>query len=140
MSIEKHSLPDVSAAIYGETANLNYFLKTPLTPDSADSVTNQVQSVSQHSRKMYSGSSTSISVKAHSRTVIQDPGRRNGNATPGKEMILDDGVERRAFTFTGSFTEVHAHFVGDAKMDLFIYSPSARYSIAAAGAQVASIR
>ena len=139
MSIEKHSLENTGAAIYGETANINYFLTTPLTPDSADSVTNVTQSVKTHQRRRYVGDPTPASVAAHSRTVIQDPGRRNGAATPGKEMILDDGTEKRSFTFTGAWTEVHAFLVGNAKMDLLAYSPSARYSITAAG-EAAALR
>ena len=140
MTIEKHSLDGTSAAIYAETANINYFLKTALTPDSADSVTNVEQSVKAHNRRRYVGDQTPASVSAHSRTVIQDPGRRNGSATPGKEMILDDGTEKRSFTFTGAWTDVHAFLVGNAKMDLLAYSPSARYSISAAGEAIAAAR
>ena len=119
---------------------INYFLKTELTPDSADGVTNVTQSVKAHSRRRYTGDQTPASVSAHSRTVIQDPGRRNGSATPGQQMILDDGVEKRQFTFTGSWTDVHAFLVGDAKMDMLAYSPSARYSISAAGEQAAQLK
>lgn len=131
MAIEKHELPDKSAAIYGETANINYFLTTPLTPASASGVTNTEQTVKAHSRRRYVGDSTPASVSSHSRTVMYDPGRRNGAATPGQEMILDDGVEKRLFTYTGSWTDVHAHLVGDAAMDLSAYSASARYLITA---------
>ena len=135
MSIEKHSLDGTEAAIYGETANINYFLNEALTPDSADSVTVVQQSVSAHSRRSYVGHQTPASVSAHTREVVQDPGRRNGNATPGKQMILDDGTERRSFTFTGPWTDVHAFLVGNAKMALSAYSPSARYLIQAAAQQ-----
>ena len=60
-----------------------------------------------------------------------DPGRRNGAATPGKEMILDDGTERRSFTYTGPWMDVHSWLVGEAKVDLKAYSESARYDITA---------
>ena len=60
------------------------------------------------------------------------PARRNGNATPGSPFILDDGVEKRSFTFTGPFTDLHAFFVGDAKMNLRLFSPSASYDITVA--------
>ena len=132
MSIQKHSLDGTDAAIYAETANINYFLKTALTPDSADSVTVVQQSVKAHSRRGYVGDNTPASVNAHNREVVRDPGRRNGSATPGKPMILDDGTEKRSFTFTGPWTDVHSYLVGNAKMDLLAYSPSARYTIAAA--------
>ena len=131
MAIEKHDLPGKSAAIYGETDNINYFLNTSLTPASAGGVTNTQQTIKAHSRRKYVGDNTPANVSSHSRTVMFDPGRRNGAATPGQEMILDDGVEKRSFTYTGSWTEVHAHLVGDAKMDLSAYSASARYLIKA---------
>ena len=131
MTIERHTLVDGQPeAIYAETANINYFLNTELTADSVDGVVNVNQSVKQHSRRAYVGSSTST-VSSHSRTVIYDPGRRNGTATPGQQMILDDGTERRQFTYVGSWTRVHAFLVGDAKMDLMAYSAGARYNITA---------
>lgn len=138
MAIEKHELPNSSAAIYGETANINYFLNTPLTPASADGVTNTEQTVKAHSRRGYVGDNTPASVSSHSRTVMYDPGRRNGSATPGQEMILDDGVEKRSFTYTGSWTDVHAFLVGNAAMDLSAYSASARYLITAASQGLAA--
>ena len=69
----------------------------------------------------------------HPRDYMVDPGRRNGAATPGKQMILDDGTERRQFTYTGPWMDIHAFLVGDAAADLKAYSESARYDITAAG-------
>lgn len=140
MSIEKHSLDGTNAAIYAETANINYFLSTPLEPDSLDSVTNVEQSVKAHSRRRYVGDATPASVSAHSRTVLVDPGRRNGSATPGKQMILSDGIETRQFTYTGPWTDVHAFLVSNAKMDLSAYSASARYLITVAEAGLANAK
>ena len=134
MAIQKHSLPGKSAAIYGETANINYFINTDLVADSAGGVVNQNQTVKAHSRRRYVGDPTPSNVASHARTVMYDPGRRNGLATPGQEMILTDGVEKRSFTYTGSWTEVHAFLVGEAAMDITAYSASAAYVIAAASA------
>ena len=66
---------------------------------------------------------------------MYDPGRRNGAATPGKDMLLSDDTERRAFTYVGPWTDVHAFLVGQAKMNLKAYSESARYDISAAAAE-----
>jgi len=140
MSIEKHSLENTGAAIYAESANLNYFLKSDLTPDSVDSVTVVQQNVKEHPRRAYVGDPTPSSVDPHPRSVLRDPGRRNGSATPGQQMILSDGTETRQFTYTGPWTDVHSYLVGNAKMDLSAYSASARYLIKAAGEQVAKVR
>lgn len=131
--IQKHTLPSNNAAIYGETANINYFLKTELEADSDGGVINVQATVKQHTRRQYKGDSTPASVSGHNRVTMYDPGRRNGAATPGKNMLISDGTERRAFTYVGPWTEVHAFLVGDAKMDLMAYSESARYDIKAAG-------
>ena len=132
MAIQKHSIPDSSAAIYGETANINYFINTPLTPDTAGGVINTQQTVKAHTRRRYVGDSTPANVSSHSRTVMYDPGRRNGTATPGQEMVLTDGIEKRSFTYTGPWIEVHSFLVGEAKTEITAYSASAAYVIAAA--------
>lgn len=136
MAIQKHSLPDKDAAIYGETANINYFVNTALTPDGAGEVVNKQSQVKAHSRRKYPFDMLPSNVSSHSREFMVDPGRRNGAATPGKEMILDDGTERRSFTYTGPWMDVHAWLVGDAKVALKAYSESARYDIAAASGGV----
>ena len=135
MTIQKHVYDAEGNAIYAETANINYFLKTPLEPASAEGVTNKTASVSAFTRRRYPGDGEPSNVSASTRDYLYDPGRRNGNATPGQPFILDDGVEKRSFTFTGPFTDLHAFFVGDAKMDFRVFSPSASYEITAVGGE-----
>ena len=134
MSIEKHSFPDANFAIWAETDNINYFVKSDLVPDSQGGVTNVQQNVKAHTRRQYVGDTTLSNVGAHSRTTLVDPGRKSGSAIPGKPFILTDGTETRQFRYTGSFTELHAYLVGDAAMDLELFSPTGtRYMISAAG-------
>ncbi len=134
MSIQKHVYDANGNGIYAETANINYFLKTPLAPASAEGVQNKTANVKAFSRRRYPGDPEPSNVSATTREFLYDPGRRNGNATPGSPFILDDGVEKRSFTFTGPFTDLHAFLVGDAKMDFTVYSPSASYVITAVDA------
>ena len=129
MAIQKHVYDAEGNAIYGETANINYFLKTELLPASAAGAVNKTANVSAFTRRRYPGDAEPSNVSATTREFLYDPGRRNGNATPGSPFILDDGVEKRSFTFTGPFTDLHAFLVGDAAMDLTVYSPSASYEI-----------
>ena len=140
MTIQRHTIPGGEAAIYGETANINFFVQTALEADAAGAVVNRQSNVRAHSRRRFPNDTTPTNVSAHAREWLQDPGRRNGSATPGKPMILDDGTEKRAFTFTGPWTDVHSFLVGNAKMDLMAYSPSARYSITAAGGEGLTVR
>ena len=134
MAIQKHVYDAEGNAIYGETSNINYFLKTELAPASAAGAVNKTANVSAFTRRRYPGDAEPSNVSASTREFLYDPGRRNGNATPGAPFIVDDGVEKRAFTFTGPFTDLHAFFVGDAAMDLRLFSPSASYSITAVDA------
>jgi hypothetical protein len=131
MTIQKHVYDANGNGIYAETANINYFLKTPLEPASAEGAQNKTTNVSAFSRRRYPGDPEPSNVSASTREFLYDPGRRNGNATPGSPFILDDGVEKRSFTFTGPFTDLHAFLVGNAKMDFRVFSPSASYDITA---------
>lgn len=133
MAITKHSLDGTNAAIYGETANLNYFLADDLEPDATTGITNLQSSVSAFTRRRYATDPTPINVSSHQREFMVDPGRRNGSATPGKEMILDDGVEKRVFSYTGPWLDVHSFLTGALKVGTTkCYSESARYDITVA--------
>ena len=130
MTIQKHVYNETTGyAIYGETANINYFLTTPLAPASEGGATNKTANVGAFTRRRYPGDTTPTNVSASTREFLYDPGRRNGSATPGNPFILDDGIEKRSFTFTGPFTSLHAFLVGDVNKSVKCYSPSARYDI-----------
>ena len=126
-------IPDgKNIAIYGEPANINYFVKTDLAAASLDSVENKTSTVSSHTRRRYVGDASPSNVSSHSREFLYDPGRRNGGALPGQIFILDDKTERRQFHFTGDVMDLHSYFVGEAAMALTLVSPSGSYEIAKA--------
>jgi len=129
MTIQKHVFDGNGNSIYAETANINYFLSTPLAPASEGGVVEKTANVGAFTRRRYPGDATPSNVSASTREFLYDPGRRNGSATPGKPFILDDGVEKRSFTFTGPFNDLHAFILSDAKMSLRLFSPSASYEI-----------
>jgi len=129
MAIERFSLSGTDTAIYAEPTNLNYFLNNDLTPDTAAAATNKQASVKQHTRRQYPGDTTLSTVSASVRTYLSDPGRRTGNALPGNSFrVVSDaglpGEENRQFTFSGNWLDVHALFVGDAAMQVYLYSPT----------------
>ena len=132
MAAQKMTIPDGGVTIIGEPANINYFLNTDLVPDSEANTENRQSAVKAHTRRQYVGDATAINVSQSNRTWLYDPGRRNGSAIPGNPFILDDGTEKRQFHYTGNFIDLHAFMVGQAAMDLTLYSQSAAYSIAAA--------
>ncbi len=129
MTIQKHVYDANGNGIYAETANINYFLSTPLAPASEGGVVEKTAEVRAFTRRRYPGDPTPSNVSSTTREFLYDPGRRNGNATPGSPFILDDGVEKRSFTFTGPFNDLHAFILSDAKMTLRLFSPSASYDI-----------
>ena len=128
-------VPDgTDLAIYGEPANINYFLNTALVPVSETDSVDRESSVKAHTRRRYATDTAPSNVDGHPRKWLYDPGRRNGSALPGNPFILDDGTEKRQFHYTGTVMALHAWLTGDAKMDLTLYSQSAAYEIAAAEA------
>lgn len=142
MAIVKHKVPGGAGSldlyIWAETANINYFIKTPLTPLSAGGVTNKTAQVKAFTRRQYPGDSTPINVSASNREFIVDPGARSGAALPGKNfwLVADAGLpgeEKRQFTYQGRLMDLHAWLVGTAKYELYLYGPTGkRYIIEAA--------
>jgi hypothetical protein len=140
MAIVKHKAGTFTPPlfIWGETANINYFLKTPLTAAAAAGVSNKQATVAAHQRRQYPGDATPVNVSASAREFLFDPGARNGTALPGKPFVLvgDAGLpgeERRQFTYQGRFVDLHAFLTSQAKMEVSLYSPSGkRYTIEAA--------
>ena len=135
MAFSKMVPADSDIAIYGEPANINYFVNTDLEAVSEGSVVDKEASVSTFKRRRFVGDDEPVTVKAHTREFMFDPGRRNGGGTPGSPFILDDGTERRQFSFTGTVKDLHSYLVGDAAMELTLFSPSASYVIAAASTE-----
>jgi len=132
MAIEKHEAVADKVYIWAETANINHFVSTALTPISYGSVTNKTAAVKSHTRRQYPGDSSLVNVSGHSRVFIQDPGRKNGNSLPGSTFIIDDGTEKRQMTYQGDFTELHSYFVSNTKNAITLYSErGVRYAIAA---------
>ncbi len=140
MTKQKHSIDGKNLAIIGETANINYFLKTALDSDSATGVVNKTATKKQHTRRKYVGDPAPSTVTSHTVEFMYDPGRIDLQTLPGKSFILDDGVEKRQFTFVGDVMDLHSFLVGNAKMDLKLYTTGAPYVIAAASAAAVSTK
>jgi hypothetical protein len=138
MAIQKMTIPSTTSAIWGEPTNINYFLTTDLVPDSAAGRSTVNQTVRSHSRRQYPNDETPINVASHGRQMLVDPGRKSGNALPGYSFrVVGDaglpGEENRQFTYQGRWEDVVNLFVGDAAMQVQLYSPSGtRYIVDAA--------
>lgn len=121
--------------IYGEAANINYFVNTPLQPDDESGVTDHTSNVRSFTRRQYPGDTTTSSVKSTTRHYMKDLTRRSGSALPGKNFVLkeittDEGGEQRAFTFKGRVMDLHAYLSANASKDFYLYlNTGARYKI-----------
>jgi len=124
--------------IYGEEANINYFLANALDPDVVSGPTNQTASVGASTRRQYPGDTSTISVSGSTREFLKDPSRSTGSALPGKSFVLAErtanGIgERRQFTFKGRIIDLHAFLRAEAGKDMWFYSNTgAKYKINAA--------
>lgn len=126
--------------IYGYKENLNFFLKTPLQPVPAGTVTEKQVAVKAHQRRQYPGDTSLINVSATQREFMVDPTMKSGNALPGRSVTLvgDPGAideQRRTFTVVGRFVDFHAWFSTKAKMMTYVYNNTgARHTVAASTA------
>ena len=128
-TIQKCTPTGKSFSIWCIPANFNYFVKTDLVPDSADSVVNKTTSVKAHTRRAYVGDSSPSNIPQSTREFMVDPGRKVGNALPGFSFILDDGTEKRQFTLDGNVMDLHAYLVGEVNNETKLYTQGARYVI-----------
>ena len=121
--------------IYGETANINYFLNTNLVPAQDEGVTNHTSTVGTFTRQQYPGDTTTQSVAGHTRNYMKDGSRRSGSALPGKNFVLKedkaDGTgEVRTFSFKGRVMDLKVFLRLQASMDMFLaLNTGARYTI-----------
>lgn len=124
--------------IFGETANINYFLNTNLVPNEDAGVTNHTSPVSTFSRQQYPGDTTFSSVAPTTRSYMKDGSRRSGSALPGKNFVLKektaDGTgEVRTFTFKGRVMDLAVFLRLQASMDLVLaLNTGATYQISEA--------
>jgi len=121
--------------IYGEPANINYFVNTPLTPDNESGVTDHTATVKSFRRQQYPGDTSTSIVKGTTRHYMKDKTRTSGSALPGKNFVLkeittDESGEQRAFTFKGRVMDLHAYLSANASKDFYLYlNTGARYKI-----------
>jgi hypothetical protein len=123
--------------IYGEAANINYFLANDLDPDEEVGASVVQVSAGSSTRRQYPGDPTPSNVAASSREVLRDPSATNGTALPGKGFVLaerlENGIgEKRQFTFKGRVLDLHAFLSAEAGKNMFFYSNTGKkYKIAA---------
>ena len=129
MTVQKFVPEGFELAIYAEEANINYFLTTPMTPASVGAVVSKTATVKASTRRQYVGDPTPVNVSGGERVYMYDPGRKVGNALPGKPFILDDGTEKRQMTFSGNVVDLHAFLLSDVKEETKLYTTGARYVI-----------
>ena len=132
-TIQKCTPTGADFSIWCIPANFNYFVTTPVEPDSVEGVVNKQTTVKAHYRKRYVGDLEGSNVSGHSREFMYDPGRKVGNALPGYSFILDDGVEKRQFTTDANVMDLHAYLKGDISNPTKLYTQGARYVIEPAG-------
>ena len=103
--------------------NLNYFIDVagsglePVT--SADVVVTKSNTKGGSSSvKRFPGDNEPFNRKNVAKTIMKNRDVRHGNALPGRRFVLDDGTQRRQFTYQGELASLHALLVGNLKMDV----------------------
>lgn len=120
--------------IWDKYGNLEFFCDVTGLTEASASVVNKQANVKASSVHYYMNSPTTYTRGATFKQFIYDPGRRKGNAIPGKPFVLvaDAGLpgeETRQFTYEGAFMDLHAFITGAAKMQVDLFSETGtRYS------------
>lgn len=144
MAISPHTIEtgERLITIYGETDNINYFLVSDLTPDTAESVETYTTSVASHLRRKYPGHNSPANITGGSRQFIADLSQKSGNALPGRSFTLaavlmgppnfnvyNSISEKRQFTFKGRLLDLHSFLKESVFYRTYLYtSRGARYT------------
>ena len=103
--------------------NLDYFIDIAGSGldqrDSADVVVAETNSKGgTASVRRYPGDPSPYNRSNTSSKIMKNRTVRHGNALPGKGFTLDDGTERRQFTYQGDLRALHALLVGNLKVNV----------------------
>ena len=113
--------------IWDKYGNLDYFCDTTGLTEASASIVNKTANVKSSSVHYYMNSEATYTRAATAKQFIYDPGRRKGNAIPGKPFVLvaDAGLpgeESRQMRYEGAFMDLHAFITGAAKMQVDLFS------------------
>jgi hypothetical protein len=131
MAVHKFTVAGVTGQqgfdLYAEPANLNYFLKTPLTPVAASGPVDKQVQVKAHQRRQYPGDTTLSNIPMTMREFTVEPSKRSGTGLPGRTITLvsEPGLpaeERRSFTLKGDWNEFCAWLRSQARYYLRAYN------------------
>jgi nucleoside-diphosphate-sugar epimerase len=120
---------DEAFVIYGNPTNWNYYFDKPATPATAAGIEIKQYTRKAHTRRSYPGDPTPVNVSQAACEWVFDPGRKVGNAVPGYSIVLDDGTEKRQFTFDGDVAELILFCKEHLKAATAVYTQGARYTV-----------
>lgn len=113
--------------IWDKYGNLGFFCDVAGLTEASASIVNKQANVKGSAVHYYMNSEATYTRAATVKQFIHDPGRRKGNAIPGKPFVLvaDAGLpgeESRQFLYEGAFMDLHAFITGSAKMQVDLFS------------------
>lgn len=103
--------------------NLNYFIDVAgagLEPQGSEDVVVAMSNSKggNASVRRFPGDTAPFNRANVQKQIMKNRNVRHGNALPGRRFILDDGTEKRQFTYQGELAALHALLVGNLKMDV----------------------
>ena len=111
---------------YDAIESLQYWLKTSIEEDENAGFSNGQKEIPGHSRRKGPSDQSPINVTQSQAEYLKDPSLKSGNARPGTSFILAtsdlaDDQEKRQFTWTGRFIDLHAVLAADIKQYCYLY-------------------
>jgi len=120
---------------YDHIESLQWFLTSPIENDEDVTAVTRSKEIPAMQRRRGPSDLTPINVSSSTAQYLFDPTLKSGNALPGKWFVLTttkdaDTQEKRRFTYTGSFHDLHAVLQADIKYPCYFRAEgSARHTI-----------
>ena len=122
--VDTNAAPGAELSIWTiAAANLDYFIDIAgagLAPKTSTAVV-VAQSLSKGgnvSVQRWPGDTAPCTRANVAKTIMKNRQVRHGNALAGRRFILDDGIEKRQFTYQGDLHALHALLVGNLKVNV----------------------
>ena len=120
---------------YDAIESIQWFLTTTIEPNEDKLGSTASKDVPTHKRRRGPSDDAPMTVGPYSAQFLKDPTLKSGNARPGKWFVLwttadADDQEKRRFTYTGSFHDLHAVLQADVKYPVYLRAEgSGRHTI-----------
>ena len=121
--------------LFDAIESLQWFMTTTIVANEDQLGETKTKNIPSHKRRRGPSDDAPMTVGPSTAQYLKDPTLKSGNARPGKWFVLwttadADDEEKRRFTYTGSFHDLHAVIQADVKYPVYLRAEgSGRHTI-----------